>query len=530
MISRLLVVTSCLFAMNSFASVSIEEKVQRINALEKLNDSSSGALTIDAFKRELVYDSQNLTTSQKSKSESQLLIDKIKKQVFIAYDEASTKFDQPEEAYSAVKEKIQKDLEFSEPSMKDELERIALAYLDAAFKRETSLTLRSEKLEKILEPRIKERENYLNEKIDLNDTNVSAGVQDPARTIPTTSKDTFKTRYDTEEELLESLTSDRESARWVFTSNITAKSSKITKKEAEIALQIRMEFMGVGIEAGPFVTFKREYFSFVSVMAEGLYPVVTEDDKTFDLHKKDRLGEIVLENGKPKRRFASFFCEVGLEWELETGASSKVRALVGGKLMALSKDYKLVNLQSRRLLVPDSVEGRLVNLDYLANLCQGKFLDTKFMGQMTVKDSLNKFFINVTKKLVYTNPKTECATDFHCVKWFKTKLGGLIQAKNTPRCMQDKNEQYFTCELRGLEGQNCSVYKNGKLVSNGMFEFQCDAGLKCVQTSEAGWFTNARIYSYAKGECRPVDPATYSKPVYGEKKDYIEAYLVNPKK
>ncbi len=118
--------------------------------------------------------------------------------------------------------------------------------------------------------------------------------------------------------------------------------------------------------------------------------------------------------------------------------------------------------------------------------------------------------------------------DSHCFNWYNKELG-MIKINNYPRCVQNTQQKFNFCQLRGLKGQNCAVYANGKKVSDGMFEYPCDSGLKCVKTQTEGWFQGFDLYRYAKGKCMPINAKTYRSPLAKktQNKGYIEVHLVN---
>jgi hypothetical protein len=134
---------------------------------------------------------------------------------------------------------------------------------------------------------------------------------------------------------------------------------------------------------------------------------------------------------------------------------------------------------------------------------------------------------NIVASLEFSHPKTKCVVDTDCIDWFNNQVVYLWKLGTYPRCFEESREKYRACELRGLQGTGCKLYKNGVLVSAGSWEVDCDKGLKCVQYDDGGWF------GFPKGKCQPVDPANYRDPKkYPEYRtvrdnNYLEVELVD---
>jgi len=119
---------------------------------------------------------------------------------------------------------------------------------------------------------------------------------------------------------------------------------------------------------------------------------------------------------------------------------------------------------------------------------------------------------NVVSGLTFSHPKTKCAVDEHCYNWFNKEVISLVKIKNFPRCREGSSlEKFRTCQLSGLEGQNCPVFENGKRTSDGQWEYNCDTGLKCVKYESQTFFLGS-VWSYAKGKCQVINRKTYRNP------------------
>ena len=110
---------------------------------------------------------------------------------------------------------------------------------------------------------------------------------------------------------------------------------------------------------------------------------------------------------------------------------------------------------------------------------------------------------NVIASLRFSHPKTKCARDTQCVRWFNQGMRGVVGNAAVPRCVEEPREKYFSCAVRAVVNQKCPVFKAGKHVSNGQFEYPCDKGLTCRTVKEGGWFQSMRIFEYAEGRCVP---------------------------
>src|SRR5690606_18533760 len=95
------------------------------------------------------------------------------------------------------------------------------------------------------------------------------GQVSEARNIPND-----KTEYDSKAELIESLVSDFQNVSFSSTSNMSINSDAVTTRASNISLQVKVEFLGVGINAGPQIGFKRSFESSVKITGEGLTPLI----------------------------------------------------------------------------------------------------------------------------------------------------------------------------------------------------------------------------------------------------------------
>ncbi len=498
-----------LASFSAFAEVSIEEKQNRIEYLETLQEKVP-AMDIEAYKRELQYEKLGLSLDERAKAEASLIAEQIKTQIARAY-EASLASKSAGEAAAEVREAIEKDSVLVNAEMREEIKELSFRALEDIQEGRVSADENLEAVEKSLMKGIQERYDFLNEEAEPMPM-VSMFV-DPTLPKANKSKDAERKEYANKSELIASLASDKENVNWISTGGLTLKSQQLTKREANISMQVKAEFLGVSLSAGPSFAFTREYSTDVQVMAEGMHPVLLPDGN-FDFYKRDRAGKIIVKGGKQEKRFINFYCNAELEFatEAKTGGGFSVAGIGGGA--SIESTFKnVVSMTSRRVLVPEYIDGKSVTFKTLSQLCMNDFLRARVTNNMTIAQSLNIMMRNVVSSLRYSHPKTKCVRDSHCFNWYNKEIIALARIANYPRCVEEKREKFYQCQLRGLKGQNCAVFDaKGKRVSDGMFEFQCDVGLKCVKVQNEGWFTNWELYQYAKGKCMPINARTYKAP------------------
>jgi hypothetical protein len=498
-----------LVSFSAFGEVSFEEKQNRIEYLESLQEQAP-SMDIEAYKRELQYEKLGLSIDERAKAEASRLAEQIKTQIARAY-EASLGSKSPEDAASEVRDAIIKDSELVNVEMREEIKELSLRSLEDIQQGRVSSDENLESVEKSLLKGIQERYDFLNEEAEP--MPMSAMTIDPTLPKANKNKDAERREYAKRADLVASLASDKENANWISTGGVTLKSKQLSKREANISMQVKAEFLGVSLSAGPSFAFTREFSTDVQVMAEGMNPVLLPDGN-FDFYKRDRNGKVIVKGGKQEKRFINFYCDAELEFGTEAKAGGGFSiAGVGGGVSVESTFSNAVNMTSRRVLVPEYIDGKSVTFSMLAQICMNDFLRARITNNMTVGQSLNIMMRNVVASLRFSHPKTKCVRDSHCFNWYNKEIIGLARIGNYPRCVEETREKFYQCQLRGLKGQNCAVFDaKGKRVSDGMFEFQCDVGLRCVKTQTEGWFTNWELYQYAKGKCMPINAKTYRAP------------------
>ena len=482
-----------LTSFSTFGAVSFEEKQLRVDDLMKLQKDAP-AFTFEAYQRELGYEKRGLSIEARSKNETNLLAERIRAQVYSAYQAAMKEHNSPALAREEVREAIERDLEQADPKLKDELLNFANAALDnveAGVINEEVTDLSN--VEIVLRNAVVSRTTFLNAESLL-------GEGDPIQPKVNSSKDSERKDYNTRAELMESLVSDRESSRWVSTAGQTVKTAQVTKAETKISMQVKMEFLGATLEAGPSISFKREIATDAVLSTEGLNPVLMRDG-SFDRFKRDRDDKVIYKNGKAVTRYISFSCDAEMKFETEYNGAGGFKYMGMGADVSISKVFQnVVNLQSRRLALPETVANKTMTVKYISELCHGEFLKAKASNSMTVRQSLDIMMRNVISGLVFSNPKTKCAQNSDCANWFNKEVTALQKKKNTYRCVEDTRDKFRFCQLRGQVGQTCAVIENGKRTSSGQYEYPCDWGLKCVKKSSATQILGMD-WSYATGKC-----------------------------
>ncbi len=470
-----------IFTASVSADVVIEEKQNRVKFIENLG-AVAPSISVEAYRRELEYEKQNLPLEERAKNEASLLAQRIQEQIAAVYEMSLKEHGNEARAASEIKESIEKDLELAAPEFKEELKRLAFKTLDQIQNGGLFNTTNLSNLEQSLRPSIQKRSEFLNEET-WKEEKVKENIN--------------KFEYASEDELIQSLLSNEEGAGWHSSSNQRLASNKTVSNDSTISLQVKMEFLGVGIDAGPQIVFKREYSTQVVVEAEGLSPILLENG-LFDTAKRDSEGKVVKKNGVAERRLVHFTCEVDLQFSSDyRGAGGFKVQGVGGHTLFSENYTNIVNLNSRRVTIPDYVAGKTITMAQLSRICHNQFLKAKITPRMTVAQSLNVMMKNLISGLTFSHPKNKCVRDSDCAQWYNTKVGLIWKYRTMPRCVEQGSERYRACEIRGTRGQACKVYKNGKLISAGLWEIECDKGLSCAQVEEESWFNPAR------GECHP---------------------------
>ncbi len=495
---------SLLVSTSGFARVDFKTKQARVDSLMKLQKQAP-AFAFDSFQRELEYEKQGLSLDKRAKKEANLLADQIRARVIDAYEAALKKYENPESAKEEIRSAIDKDLSLVAPALRDELSLLAHKTLDQVENGAVSESLDLVKVQESFKKDAISRSNFLNQEFGLDS-------HEAGNKLATPSNDSERKEYNNKQEVIESLVSDRESSRWVSSSNLTVRTAEITSTSSNVSMQLKVSFLGATINAGPSIRFKKTYSTNATIMADGMNPIFA-DGGNFDYHKRDSSGKILVKNGKQQKRYMFFTCDADLTFETDYEGSGGFSYMgLGGNASITKKFSNQVDIASRRIALPEYVANKSVTVKFISELCHNDFLVAKFNNSLTVQKSLDMMMKSVVAGLTFSHPKTKCAIDEHCYNWFNNEIISLVKIKNFPRCREENSrEQFMSCQLRGLEGQNCPVYENGKRTSDGQWEYQCDTGLKCVKYQGQSFFLG-RVWEYARGKCQVINKKTYRNP------------------
>jgi len=491
------VLTFGLLSLNAVATISEEQLSARLNELEKIS-----VLDYAALKRQASYELRNMSIEERAFAEATKLLEELRFAVVRGHEMALSELGDVNAARSQLRANMEKDIHLIDESLRDDVRQIVEDVLQSS----TPQSIKphpSDRLVQSMKVRAAQMQTLLTQA--PHEVVVTNEKLSDARPIRELSPERFgEIDHESKAALLQALVDDQsQSERWVSTSNITARSANQRGYETEFSAQVSAEFMGVKVAAGPTFKFKKYVTTSVDLKGEGLYPLFDAQGK-FDLVLRDAAGNPRKIDGKTARRLIFFTCEVETEVESEiaAGGGFKVAGL-GAEGKVVAKYSTSISSNSRRALVPSTVDGRQVILSTLAEICHRDFMNTKISNGKTVLQNQEVMVKNIASGLTYVNPAMKCVNDNHCVNWFNREVIWLHKINTTPRCVQDKSSpNLMTCQVRGVAKAACSVYKEGKRVSTGMFEYTCDTGFKCVITHEGGWLQNWELWDPWRAECR----------------------------
>ncbi len=483
---------ACLMAFQALpvAAITMDEGERQLAFLESAN-----------YNRAVVYEVLELPVEERARREANLLIETVKVQVETVYKNLLKETGSVDLAISGVRERVEVDTKRMSPELRTEIRDIAFNFLDAVARGEsTSVETAAPVIESEMVKSSIAQSNLLRSGVVLlnerpSEFNLKNRTQAPIRSNTTTE-------YKNKAELLASLTSlEQSSMGGALSSGASINSSKSTSLGGSVSYRVSVNFLGANLSAGPSLNFSRTYSTSVSVIGDGLTPLTAKSD--FDFFVRDENGKIKMKNGKPEKRYITFGCNADLNFGTTMNGSGGLSVMGVGADVSTSKSYNnYVSLSSRRVAVPEYLDGKTVNMSVLAQICHRDFLNAKLRNNLTLKDSLNIMMRDVVSTLVYSNPKTKCLTDAHCQNWFNKSVKPVAGTTAVARCLEEKREHFFACYSRGVVGTKCPVYAQGKLISDGANEYSCDKGLRCVQVKEYGWLKSLSLFQYAEGRCQ----------------------------
>lgn len=465
------------------------------NRLLELQSYSDTSLDLDALEREAYYEQARLSVEQRAWLEGQRLHRQVKEAVLRGYELALASTGSASEARTQVIKDMESEIYLIDEALQDDIRKIVLDVLDAPLFVSQEAELTGPLLESLKERSL--------QKVDLLGQPLqNANEQESESFVEENENKNINNQ--TSAALGKALVDDQlESERWVSTSNMTAASGVTTGRESEFSAQVSAEFLGVKLSAGPVFKFKNTVSTYVDLKGEGLYPLFDAQGR-FDLILKDGRGRARQVNGRTARRFMSFTCEASSNIESEAVLKGGFKvAGIGGEGGVTKKFTTSVTLSSRRVLVPDSIDGREALLSTLARICHSQYMTTKTSNGKTVRQNLDTMSRNIVSGLTFVNPGMQCVTSNHCANWYNREVIWMHKQNTVPRCIQNRgSDTLMTCQLRGVEKAACAVVKEGKRVSSGMFEYTCAENYRCSITHEGGWFQNGSLWDPWKAECR----------------------------
>ncbi len=458
-------------------------------------------LDVATYNREVIYEALDLPVEDRARREANLMLETVKIQVEKVYQNLLQETGSVELAVSGVRARIEADTRKMSPELKAEIREISFNFLDSIARGESaSVEMAAPKIESEMAKTSIAHSNLLRSGFILLNEKPEAGHLKmlPAQTIR--ANDTIE--YKNKAELVASLTSlEQSSMGGALSSGAWINSSKSTSAGGSVSYRVSVNFLGANLNAGPSLSFNRTFSTSVSVSGDGMTPLTNRND--FDFYVRDAEGKIKMKNGKPERRYLIFGCNADLNFNTSVQGSGGISVMGVGADVSASRSYgNSVGLNSRRIAVPEYIEGKSVNMGVLAQICHRDFLNAKLRNNLTLKDSLNIMMRDVISTLVYSNPKTKCVTDAHCANWFNKNVKPVSGNAAVGRCLEEKREHFFACYARGVAGTKCPISANGKLITDGKNEYPCDRGLRCVQVKEYGWLKSLQIFQYAEGRCQ----------------------------
>ncbi|MFC2074748.1 hypothetical protein ACFLRA_00555 [Bdellovibrionota bacterium] len=252
------------------------------------------------------------------------------------------------------------------------------------------------------------------------------------------------------------------------------------QRSESFSARVKTSFMGSDISIGPEISFYRRYYTETRLMAHGEEEIITK-----------RRGKSLFNHDENRR--IVFFCTAGAEASHRlTGQASLKIFGTGAVVESGTWDLLIITQESILRYVPFEVSGRETTLEDITSYCNERYYDRS-------KSSVDGELHAIVSDLVYEHEETMCMEHDDCYDWWWERRGNCLETVG--RCdeaIDDDDNPYFTCFMRGTEGAPCPVYdEEGNLRSDGTFEYECDTGFECIMTREWSW------YQAAEGECRP---------------------------
>ncbi len=490
-----------LAAPAAFAALSVNGLQNRLQSLEPLRRQG---LDVDALVREIGYEAQNLDSGGRARLEAQRMLEQVRLSVVAFYDAKIAEGLNTEAARAEVRAHANRDLERFTPAVADGLREVMEATL--ANPRSSRLPAPSPALLAQLEEASRARQATLHPSltpVSLPRQRSDEGMLIPASAggggISGLSINALGVRaYDNRQEMAQALAnSDESSERWVATASLTMESIRTTGYEEQISLQVRAEFLGIEISAGPILKFRRLISSMAIIMGEGMSAMV-DSQGHFDFTTRDASGRVVT--NRRGRRFISFSCRLEARLENEAGMAGGFKlAGVGGTVREINAFNQNIRMDSRWILVPDTIGGRRTHMVMLDQTCHNEFVNARLENGRTVKQNLDASISAFVGSLIYVNDGLDCVQPHHCREWFRGQHP-FLRNSSVPACIpSDDPREVTTCAMRGVDGAKCPVMYQGRRVSSGFMELECSEGFTCVPNRDPA---TRRGIEMIEGRCR----------------------------
>jgi hypothetical protein len=390
MLKLSLIPTVAFLSFTVFAEVSFDEKRERVRFIEKLGGTVN-AVNVEAYRRELEYERDQLPLDLRAEREARFFVDRLSAHIRTTYLERA-EATEPNAALNSLREDIEADLAHVAPELRSEIEALANSALEDVSRGETGLRADFFRLQGAMLREVRNRVEFLNRPGRALRPAPLLLVEGPVILQLTRSQ----LRNTTKRQVLEGLVSEQELAPFFLGASMSVRSDQATRTDGRVSVQLKADFLGASIEAGPSVSFSRTYRTQAIVMAEGLAPVLGPDG-AFDRTKRDRF------NNPTGARTITIGCEASLDFSADYSGSGGFSVIGVGGSAAVTKHYaNSVRVVSNRLVLPQTIDGKPVDLRSLGQLCHQDFLKARVTSTVDVAGSLNLMMRNVLAGVLIT--------------------------------------------------------------------------------------------------------------------------------
>lgn len=240
-----------------------------------------------------------------------------------------------------------------------------------------------------------------------------------------------------------------------------------------------LDFMGVSLSSGPTLSFQKRSKITTWVVGSGKQPITVD------------IGGQTLINHTEERRII-FLCKVNTQSVLATNIGT------GGTLMGYGAQISRDNWDALSVTKTSSVQyipfasesGKRTTLNDVFNYCHKKFAPS-------LESEIEAELRTTISHLKFSHTEYQCATDNDCNSIHQKNIW-MIRNSTLTTCDAVKKGEFKVnlCRLKSLRGHACPMYKNGKRITKGSFEYPCAKGLTCKLTKEPGFFTRGEAQCF----------------------------------